>query len=335
VTVPASPLLEITATPSPYIYSRSCFNQMMGAACFDFGEVETSPQFRGGVADVEASASTSSEAEDYAEDSDSESSCFSNPPTPRLIVSAPPTPFIRLDSWKFSAASAADKPRFSSLLEAAVGELMEESEKDDGASQLASTFGSNAFGIYDDAPYSLPGTPYVMVVHTPSPLEAGSGIFSEMLSSALHEDASMPSMSSSSSSRRSSTCSGAVSGASCFEGRYDSFATMEKDEEVAAAQLGEERPAEDLEEAKKRRTLEKKLRQITDIDERQRQGFTLNADQLAKVSRKAELEAELQELVAPRAASDLQAKVAQLAELAKGGRNSELEAELRRLLCQQ
>jgi hypothetical protein len=110
---------------------------------------------------------------------------------------------------------------------------------------------------------------------------------------------------------------------------------MEKDEEAAAAQLGEERPAEDLEEAKKRRTLEKKLRQITDIDERQRQGFTLNADQLAKVSRKAELEAELQELVAPRAASDLQAKVAQLAELAKGGRNSELEAELRRLLCQQ
>merc|ERR1712070_330066 len=113
--------------------------------------------------------------------------------------------------------------------------------------------------------------------------------------------------------------------------------------EAAKISNYEELP-EDLEEAKKRRTLEKKLRQIQDIEERQRQGQTLNPDQLAKLSRKADVEVELRALstigtdtAEPPAspdAAEIAAKVAQLAALAKKGKNAELEVELRRLLCQ-
>jgi len=45
--------------------------------------------------------------------------------------------------------------------------------------------------------------------------------------------------------------------------------------------------------SKSRKALEKKLRQIAEVEEKQRQGETLNDDQLAKLATKKELEAEL------------------------------------------
>jgi len=304
--VPPTPLLEVTATPSPYVHSRVCFNQMIGAACFDFDE--TSPQSVG-MTDLEASASTSSEAEDFFSYEGSESS-FSEPPTPRLIVSAPPTPFIRTEGQVFSAASSSQK--FAALLEAANSETTEREETE---SRLASTFGSCAFGLYDDADCSLPATPRMMVASTPTPSpreSPGAFVFADMLTNALRAD---------------DECQPAVSS-------------------TRSTRIEDKRCDEDAEDAKKRRTLEKKMRQILDIEQRLEQGQTLNPDQAAKLSRKAEIEADLQALGRSHTTSDatssleepasaLTEKVAQLAELAKGGKNAELEAELRRLLCQQ